>query len=347
MINNGGVIENFNSLLRDINLFEEKEDLKKLYLDLQRARNEFRCFNDCFKLTDFVRKLAIISPTDFGIENNSVYINKGIYSLSILDSEYNLRDEWRNYLFKNTGEKFLKKRFIKLINLCLEIEKNEGKDLGLKCYIFFRMDTVIRNPITSIMKFKNELAILLKDKFNLYKERFIELFKDFYERVKIKAKYKICNKCGYLDNSNINHIFCKKNKFKEVELGFDDWIIKESIYKDYTSVGLIERDVFDELKKEDFKVILYPNIEKEGDLKVIINNKDIFIDCKSYSNAIDLVEEIKKNKYLNRVIVVPDIYYEEHKEYIKAELSNDLSRKFFSIDSLIKYLKVERRKANE
>ena len=113
MINNGGVVENFNLLLRDINLFEEKEDLKKLYLDLQRAKNQFICFNDCFQLTDFIRKLAIISPADFGIQNDSGYINKGIYSLSILDSEYNLRDEWRNYLFKNTGEKFLKKRFRK------------------------------------------------------------------------------------------------------------------------------------------------------------------------------------------------------------------------------------------
>ena len=191
MINNGGVVENFNSLLRDINLFEEKEDLKKLYLDLQRARNQFICFNDCFQLTDFIRKLAIISPADFGIQNDSGYINKGIYSLSILDSEYNLRDEWRNYLFKNTGEKFLKKRFSKLINLCLEIEKKEENNLGLKCYIFFRMDTVIRNPITSIIKFKEELAVLLQDKFEVYKDRFIELFKEFYEKVKAKCKYKV------------------------------------------------------------------------------------------------------------------------------------------------------------
>lgn len=347
MINNGGVVENFNSLLRDINLFEEKEDLKKLYLDLQRARNQFICFNDCFQLTDFIRKLAIISPADFGIQNDSGYINKGIYSLSILDSEYNLRDEWRNYLFKNTGEKFLKKRFSKLINLCLEIEKKEENNLGLKCYIFFRMDTVIRNPITSIIKFKEELAVLLQDKFEVYKDRFIELFKEFYEKVKAKGKYKVCNNCGYWDDTSNKHVFCKENKFKEIELGSNDWIIKESVYKDYTSVGLIERDVFDRLKKEGFEVILYPDIEREGDLKVIIYNKQIFIDCKSYSDITDLVDEIKRDKYLDRVIVVPDIYYKEHKEYIEAELPNYLSRKFLNIDNLIKYLKVEGRKVNE
>lgn len=110
MINNGGVVENFNLLLRDINLFEEKKDLKKLYLDLQRAKNQFICFNDCFQLTDFIRKLAIISPADFGIQNDSGYINKGIYSLSILDSEYNLRDEWRNYLIQKYWRKILEEK---------------------------------------------------------------------------------------------------------------------------------------------------------------------------------------------------------------------------------------------
>lgn len=350
MINNGAIIENFNSLLNDINLFEEKEEeekIDKFYLDFQRARNQFECFNKCFKLSDFIRRLSEVSPCDFGIKIDSGYINKELYSVTILDSEYNLRQEWRNYLFKNTGEKFLKKRFSKLINLCLEIEKNEGNNLGHKCYIFFRMDILIRNPIITISKFKDDLAEILMGKFFIYKDRFIELFKEFYEKVKAKAKYNICTNCGYLEETNRNHVFCKNNKFKEKELGDNDWIIRESVYRDYTSVGIIERDVFDRLKEEEFKVTLYPEIEKEGDLKVIIKNKEIFIDCKSYVDVIDLVEELKIDKYKNRVIVVPDIYYKDQKEYVKSELPNYLSRKFLNLDSLVKYIRIEGQKTNE
>lgn len=349
MNNSGSNVENFNALIKDIYLFEEKRNISRLYLDFQRVKNQFLCFNDCFKLTDFIQKLSELPVKHLGIEENNGYIQEKLLLISLIDEYYKLRPEWINYLFGNTGEVFLNKRFTKLIKLCLEIEEVEGNNLGLESYIFFRMDILIRRPIITISEFKDGLAIVLKGKFNTYREKFIGLFKEFYEQLKYKGEYNVCLNCGYLESSNYKHIFCKSSKFKKEELDTKKWIIKESVYKNYTSVGLIERDTFDKLKSEEFDVQLYPQIEKEGDLKVVVANKTFYIDCKSYSNVVELAETLKEEKYDNRLIVVPDIYYQEQKEYIdvlikEKHISSSLKGRFFNLQMLTDYLKGERKK---
>lgn len=336
-------------------LYEERnnQNIGKLYLNFQLASDKFKCFEECTCFIDFIEKLTIVKGKDFNVDNSLGLLNEELLNLSVLNFNYEIREEWIKFIFKTNSENISEKRFKKLIKLCKEINEVEGNNLGLRCYIYFRMDTLIRRPIVTINEFRNGLAECLVDKFTKYLERFIELFKEFYviESNFNELNYdksKICSNCNYFFSELDEHTFCKCNKFTHKELSIGVYVLKREVYKDYTKPGLIERDSLDRLKKEGFTVELYPNIEKDGDLKVILGNKDIYIDCKSSKSAENLWEEIKKEKYIDRIILVPDLYYLEQKKYIEIKSNEKYGNAFkveiFNLDDLVNYLKKEKRK---
>ena len=344
-------IQQLKELITELYKFYEggsDKNIGNLYLNFQLAIDNFQCFEECTHLSDFLEKLTVINGEDFNIDNSLGILNEELLKLSILNFDYEIREEWIRFIFKTNSESISEKRFKKLIKLCKEINEVEGNNLGLRCYIYFRMDTLIRRPILTINEFRNGLAECLLDKFTKYLERFIELFKEFYviESNFNELNYdksKICSNCNYFFSQLDEHTFCKCNKFTHKELSMGIYVLKREVYKDYTKPGLIERDAFDTLKKEGFTVELYPNIEKDGDLKVILGNENIYIDCKSSKSAENLWEEIKKEKYMERIILVPDLYYLEQKKYIEIksneEKENAFKVKIFNLDDLVNYLK--------
>lgn len=356
MSENKNDIQDLKKLITALYEFYEEgnnQNIRKLYLNFQLASDKFKCFEECTYLSDFVEKLTVKTGEDFNVDNSLGFLNEELLKLSILDFDYKIREEWIKFVFKTNSENISEKRFKKLIKLCKEINEVEGNNLGLKCYIYFRMDTLIRRPIVTINDFRNGLAECLVDKFTKYLERFIELFKEFYviESNFNELNYdksKVCSNCNYFFSELEEHIFCKHNKFTYKELNMGVYVLKREVYNDYTKPGIIERDSFDRLKKEGFTVELYPNIEKDGDLKVILENKNIYIDCKSSKSAENLWEEIKKEKYIDRIIVVPDLYYLELKKYIEIKSNEKYGDTFkieiLNLDDLVNYLKKEKRK---
>ncbi|MGL4873465.1 MAG: hypothetical protein ACRC30_02310 [Clostridium sp.] len=331
-------------------------DIRKLYLRLQCARDNFKVFNECCTLISFIEKLTRIRGKEFNLNNTLGTLSSELMELTILDEKYNIRSEWIKYIYNIKDESISKKRFNALIKLCAEIKEKEGADFALRCYTFFRMDIMIRRPVITMAEFRDALSTVLKSKINDYENKFIELFKEIY---KIGERFgggyeeyiigERCTNCNYFFSDNDPHIWCVDAKrINESEKNYNRcYIIKPNAYKDYTRPGLIERDVFDKLKQNGFEVSLYPEMEKKGDLLINIEGEKVYIDCKTTENTEKLWVEVQNIKYKERIIVVQELYYENHKEYFKVknkETQNNI--KIYDLADLIKYLKTKRSKSN-
>ena len=341
----------FKEVLKGLHSFyngEKKEGaIKLLYLTLQSMRDEYDVFEKCNTLVSFIEALTVIKVRELDLDNSLNTLSEEMLDLTILKKDYSFRSEWIRYELGMTDEIISKKRFEKLMELCNKISDAEGAEFALECYIFFRMDIMIRNPIISMLDFKDKLTSILKSNIGKYERNFIDLFKEIYV---ISKKYSdaysnyikgdVCSNCGYFIGHNDKHIWCGSDKtIKSIE--YDNaYIISDRAYIDYTRPGLIERDAFDKLKDEGFLVTLYPGLESKGDLAVELQNKKIYIDCKTTKKPSELWKELQDEKYKDRIIVIPGFRYKEYKEYFNIENSDRISKiKVYDIADLVTYLK--------
>lgn len=337
----------FEEIIEFFNKFHKTNDIKELYFLFQKCKLELSSLELCNTLPKFIKSLVTESATKFGLQSENRYFEANkLLNLTILDENYNLREEWRDFLIDfRQGGGYIEKRFQNLMNLCNKVAKNGGD--GQSMYNLFRMNYLIEKPVANFNDFENDVYSVLKYKANDFIEDFRKLFWDFYERNNSEKEYYICFNCKYKVTEDIKHVFCKNTKIEKIELKKGEYIIKENVYTDYTLRGIIERDIYNALIENDFEAYLYPLLEKEGDVKVIIYGKEYFIDAKSYTKTANLANDLKEEKYSRRIIVVPDLNYKDQKEYIlqlqrDGDLCFDGEAKIFNVVDLIKFFKKEK-----
>ncbi|MBZ9684979.1 hypothetical protein G9F72_001215 [Clostridium estertheticum] len=337
----------FEEIIEFFNKFSRANDIKGLYILFQRCKLNLSSVEQCNTLTDFVRLLTTEAVTKFGLQSDNRYFSADkLLTLTVLDEGYNLREEWKNFLLDfRQGGGYIEKRFQNLMRLCSNVAKSGGN--GQAMYNLFRMDYLIVKPIANFYDFEADVYGVLKHLGNNFIGDFRKLFWDFYEKNNFEKEYYICSNCKYKVTEDIKHIFCKNAKIEKIELKSGEYIIKEDVYKDYTLRGIVEKDMYNALIENGFEAYLYPSLEKEGDIKVVIYNKVYFLDGKSYTQTAKLVKDLKEEKYNNRIIVVPDLNYKDQKEYIiqlqkDGELYFDGEARVFNVTDLIKYFKLER-----
>lgn len=327
--------------------FSRTNDINGLYVLFQKCKIELPSLEKCNTLPCFIRLLVTEPASKFGLQTENKYFNANrILNLTILDEGYNLREEWKDFLIDfRQGGGFIEKRFQNLIKLCSKVIKSGGD--GQAMYNLFRMNYLIEKPIAKFTDFEEDVYRVLKFRTNDFIDDFRKLFWDFYERNNLEREYHICSNCKYKVTEDIKHVFCKSAKIEKIELKNGEYIIKEDVYNDYTLRGIVERDTYNALIKNNFDAYLYPSLEKEGDIKVIIYNKAYFIDVKSYTQTGNLAKDLKEEKYYNRIIVVPDLNYKDQKEYIlQLQRDGDLyfngEAKVFNVTELINFFRRER-----
>jgi len=338
----------FEEIIEFFNKFYKTNEIKELYFLFQKSKIELSSLEQCNTLPEFIKSLTTEPATKFGLQSENRYFEANkLLNLTILDENYNLREEWKNFLIDfRQGGGYIEKRFRNLMNLCSKVAKNGGD--GQAMYNLFRMNYLIERPIANFDDFQNDVYRVLKHRAGIFIDDFRKLFWDFYERNNYEREYNICSNCNYKVTEDINHIFCKSAKIEKIGLKKGEYIIKEDVYSDYTLRGIIERDTYNALNENNFEAHLYPLLEKEGDIKVILYGKTYYIDAKSYTQTANLANDLKEEKYNKRIIVVPDLNYKDQKEYIlqlqrDGDLYFDGKAKIFNVADLIKFFKAEKK----
>lgn len=278
-----------------------------------------------------------------------------VMNLTILDKKWRFNKKVISALYGNYEFEELKRAelFSDLMSIISELSNyTRGKEnYGQKLYNLIRMEFLIRKPITTRMEYEKAIDKALRlikaddKKVKYFKVKLKSLFDSFYIEIEENTDLLyVCKKCGYLKDrymSDKYHYFCDDEivvKFTDKHKGVAKrYVVKKDVYQYYTQPGLLEKDIYDMLKKAGFKVKLYPGIEKYGDVEVILDDKSYYIDAKTTRkiNTEDLAKELEKNKYKDRFILLPDKRYEIIEDYLLADNPN---LKIFNKESLISYL---------
>lgn len=313
---------------------DDCKDIKKYYDYMQKSFN-------CCSLVEFIKILTEIPVTNYvkfdePIKENSSLLNQ---DGSIL--EY--WDEW--HINKGSNRDIDNKRFDDFRQKCFYLEEKDN-GVGDALYRATRL-IIILNPI--IDSIDNIGFLLAKSgmKNRKHKDIAIEYITQCYEQLKNNKIYEICDVCGYIKDPKVSHNLCNA-KYQDKLLKNGMLIARQSIYNDIIKPGLFEKLCFDKLVAEGFNTVIFPEIEREGDILVTISNKKYFLDMKAYNNPEDLRKELLDNmntdkvkeKYKNRWIVVPDLYYIEQREHLRSLLNRNGSR-IYNVDDLINKLKRE------
>lgn len=328
------LIEIIQLIKYDKSNINDYKDINKYYKYMQKSFG-------CCSLVRFIQILTdipVINYVEFDdlIEDESPLLNKD-------GSLFDYWDEW--HINKGSNREIDNKRFNDFRDKCFELEKqnNGAGDILYRATRLF----IILNPIIESVDY---IAFLLTQsgiKNRKHKEIAIEYISQCYEVLNSNKTFQICNVCKYIKDIKVSHNLCN-GKYEDKLLKNGTLIARPSIYNDIIKPGLFEKSCFDKLITAGFKAIIFPEIEREGDILVTINNKRYYLDMKAFNNADDLKKEllsninmnIVKDKYKNRWIIVPDLYYVEQREYLGALLNRNGSR-IYNINDLIHKLKRE------
>jgi hypothetical protein len=313
---------------------DDYKDINKYYKYMQKS------FNCCslVKFIEILTNIPVINYVKFDdiIENESSLLNKN-GSLA----EY--WDEW--HITMGSNRDVDNKRFNDFRDKCFDLEK-QNKGAGDTLYRATRLFIILNSIIESI----DSIGFILTQsgiKNRKHKDIAIDYITQCYEILKSNKTFQVCNVCGYIKDTRVSHNLCN-GKYEDKLLKNGVLIARQAIYNDIIKPGLFEKSCFEKIVTEGFKAIIFPEIEKEGDILVIINDKNYFLDMKAYNKPEDLSKELLENintdkvkeKYKNRWIIVPNLYYVEQKEYIGSLLNRNGSR-IYNIDDLINKLKRE------
>lgn len=330
-----------------------------IYDVTERLRETLRFKNHKFNTPDIISFVSLFAENTIGeLFGETEDVPEYILGLTILNKRWKFNNEvisslhnifeheenQRNIIFSN---------FMLLVNEVSQYSKQLSRtvDYGQKLYNLIRMEFLVKRPIVKRIEFEKDIKKCLSPlaggeskKLDYFLDKAYKLFDSFYTELNVDnpdSTY-ICSNCNYIKNeemSNKYHYFCGDSSVVRYSNKFKDkarrYIVKKEVYEFYTQPGLIERDTYEALKHSKYKVNLYPDIEKSGDIEVVLNNKSYYLDAKTTKdNVVDLSKELEKVKYKNRIIVLPDNKYFYIKEFLLKE-NPDL--KVFNIEDLLKY----------
>lgn len=288
-------------------------------------------------IVDFIYKLISIPVSD--------YVDDIDYNIPLLNADGSLNSVWDEWYIKITSQGKLDDiRFNKFRVKCFELYQSNPVAAD-ELYRITRT-YIIENPIVYDMEELRYIFINSKNKIPLsYRQIAIDYIRDSYNVIKIPVFYKICDVCGYvksIDDKIIVHRLCNPT-YKGKLLSQGTLVLKPEVFHSITNPGRFEYMVYRSLLEEGYITTIFPEIEKNGDILVSVNGNNIYLDMKAYNYTEELYHELVndngylKDKYRNRWIIVPDLYYSEQLEYIGDILRVNGSR-LYNIDDLLKKL---------
>lgn len=303
---------------------------------------KYKLFENC-TLTDFIDKLCSLPVSEYieGVEE---------IQETLLDEECRLNEVWSKWHTEifDTPTKKQDERFDKFRGECFKIQSKD-KAQGDEVYRATRK-FIIENPI---LKNRQEMKFAFMDKKLDFSNKQIGLdyIKDCYHMVSKDTCYLVCNECGYvkeLEGREIIHRLCNIPKFEEITLKRGTLIAKSIIYSSIIRPGKFEIKIFEALLEAGINARLFPDIEVDGDIEILVNNKLIYLDMKSYFRNTDLKKEIfnkhgyLNDKYKNRWIIVPDEYYLDQKRDLQNIINSGNSRIYNKDDLINKLIKMQK-----
>lgn len=184
---------------------------------------------------------------------------------------------------------------------------------------------------------ENELEKFLIEMNMLYQtnEMDEELIRGFYRKIQGPATYLICNHCHlpmYDENNCHNNQVCfhdKENNRRQrrsidLKAGEVAYIPYEGIIFYNVIPGLEEYRLFSKLKDEfisyGVSITLFPNLERDGDIKLSLNQLNIFIDVKDYRKPEELSQYIngKIGAFLGLDYIYIPQYRKKYSDYMKV-----------------------------
>lgn len=302
---------------------------------------KYKLFENC-TLIDFIYKLCSLPVSEYidGIEE---------IQEPLLDEECCLNNAWSKWhtdIF-DTPIKKQDERFEKFREECFKIQDKDPKQAD-ELYRTTRK-FIIENPI---LKDVQEIQFaFMGTKINCSNKKIaIDYIKDCYNMVSKDTNYLVCSECGYikyLEGKDVVHRLCNNPQFKETTLKRGNLIAKSMIYSSIIRPGRFEIKIFKALIESGIKARLFPDIEVDGDIEILINNKKIYLDMKSYLQNSDLKGEILnkneylKDKYKNRWIIIPNKYYLDQKRELQNIINSGNSRIYNKDDLIDKLIRME------
>lgn len=288
-------------------------------------------------IVDFIDKLITTPVREYvdNIEGNA----------TLLNPNGTLNTVWDSWHIAMTSQGRLDDvRFNKFREKCFELSKI-NMPAADELYRVTRTFIIENSIIEEIEKLK---YIFMATKISIpysYKKIAEEYIRDCYDFVKKSDNVKVCNVCGYvnyIDGKEIIHRLCNPI-YSEESLMRGTLILKPEIFYAITNPGRFEIDVYNALLLAGYDPILFPEIERNGDILVNVCGRALYLDMKAYNYFHDLYIELAnekgylKEKYRNRWLVVPDLYYQEQLNVIGYLLKDGGSR-LYNIKDLIKKL---------
>lgn len=231
--------------------------------------------------------------------------------LSIIDGDYGLNEEINEILIQ---KKSLKEQrsgpIVKGLIYCInQLDNGDTRLDWHKQYEKFR-HFLVENSVSEVNR-RNRLM-------NSLDTRLQEFIVDCYESIPTEAKY-ICPNCGWtVEQKEKGKLQCVK---KECKSHFNTLSLKpipsrynirlkDTIQLTTVIPTMAEFDFYHLVKNEipTVEVEWYPNIERLGDLLVLMEKKEFYIDIKDYGRSSALANELIRNigKVKTKYIVIPD-----------------------------------------
>lgn len=288
-------------------------------------------------IVDFIHNLSTIPVSE--------YVDNIEHNTPLLNADGTLNTLWDKWHISITSQGNLDDvRFNKFRDKCFELWETNMQAAD-ELYRITRA-FIIENPIIEDAENLRYIFIDTKTKIqSSYRKMALEYIRDSYDILKTPRNFKVCSTCGYVKNIDgkiLTHRLCNPT-YAEKLLPQGTLILKPEIFNAITNPGRFEFEVYNALLNAGFDSIIFPEIERNGDIYVIINGDGLYLDMKAYNYAESLYSELVndngylKEKYRNRWIIVPDLYYQEQLEFIGSILRSGGSR-FYNIKDLIKKL---------
>lgn len=288
-------------------------------------------------IVEFVDKLINVPVRDYidDIEDNA----------TLLNADGSLVTTWDRWHITMTSQGQLDDvRFNKFREKCFELSET-NMTAADELYRLTRT-YIIQNPVVENAENIQYAFINAKAKMPYsYKKIAMNYLRDSYDILKSTIIFKICNKCGYVKNMDgkvIIHRLCNP-VFEEKTFSPGTLILKPEVFNAITNPGRFEYEVYSSLLNKGYEAIIFPEIERKGDIFVSIGGDGLYLDMKAYNYPESLYSELTtsngflKDKYRNRWIIVPDLYYSEQLETLDDVLRTGGSR-LYNISDLIKKL---------
>ena len=319
--------------------------VKKNYLDDDSSRSIeiYYDYKDRFfesvNLLQFIHNLTELKVCEYveGVQD---------VDMPLLDPSGKLNSLWEEWLVMQIGSHntlIMDKKFDEFRALCYELQLID-KEAAHILYLYTRK-FIIQNPIIKSTKIKTFLnGSGFPAKYFQYKESAEEYIKECYTLERGVRKLEVCCTCGYIfKEETIKHRLCE-NKREWVEYNTSMYIAKPEIFNAIINPGRFEIEVFESLKAEGFSVRLFPDIETNGDIEVLLEDNLLYLDMKCYAVGDGLYKEVIENnrvkhKYRNRWIIVADKYYKEQTRLLGGILNNSSANsRLLNIADLIQEL---------